>query len=42
MGCDFGLVLSGVVGPSDLPVQPEPAYVAADLETLVDELFEIP
>jgi HAD superfamily hydrolase (TIGR01450 family) len=40
MGCDFGLVLSGVVSRGDLPVRPEPAHVADDLETLVDELLK--
>lgn len=39
VGYDFGLVLSGVVGPGDLPVEPTPRYVAADLMTLVDELL---
>jgi 4-nitrophenyl phosphatase len=39
VGYDFGLVLSGVVGSNDLPVEPTPRYVAADLATLVDELL---
>ena len=30
-----GLVLTGVTRPEDLPVEPAPALVAADLETLV-------
>jgi HAD superfamily hydrolase (TIGR01450 family) len=35
LGADFGLVLSGVTGPGDLPVVPEPDLVAADLAALV-------
>jgi glycerol-1-phosphatase len=36
LGWRFALVLSGVTGPGDLPVDPTPAVVAADLATLVD------
>jgi HAD superfamily hydrolase (TIGR01450 family) len=36
LGWRFALVLSGVTGPGDLPVDPAPAVVAADLATLVD------
>lgn len=36
LGYDFGLVLSGVVGPDDLPVQPDPAIVADNLAAMVD------
>ncbi|NNE74001.1 MAG: HAD-IIA family hydrolase [Acidimicrobiales bacterium] len=35
MGYEFGLVLSGVTGAAALPVQPEPAFIAADLAELV-------
>jgi HAD superfamily hydrolase (TIGR01450 family) len=35
LGYDFGLVLSGVTRPQDLPVEPAPDVVAADLATLV-------
>ena len=35
LGCEFGLVLSGVTKPDDLPVDPSPDLVAADLATLV-------
>jgi 4-nitrophenyl phosphatase len=37
LGYDFGLVLSGVTRPGDLPVQPPPQVVAADLAHLVDD-----
>lgn len=37
VGYDFGLVLTGVVGPDDLPVEPTPRYVADDLLALVLE-----
>jgi glycerol-1-phosphatase len=33
----FGLVLSGVTRPSDLPVEPSPALVGADLSALVKQ-----
>ncbi len=39
LGYDFGLVLSGVTTPSDLPVQPEPAVVAANLGALVERVL---
>lgn len=39
LGYDFALVLTGVVGADDLPVEPSPRFVAADLATLVDELI---
>lgn len=35
LGAAFGLVLSGVTAADDLPVQPEPWLVAADLQSLV-------
>ncbi len=35
LGYDFGLVLSGVTGADDLPVEPTPAVVADDLATMV-------
>jgi HAD superfamily hydrolase (TIGR01450 family) len=35
LGGAFGLVLSGVTHPSDLPVEPHPDFVANDLATLV-------
>jgi 4-nitrophenyl phosphatase len=38
LGYRFALVLSGVTGPSDLPVTPEPDRVAPDLAVLVEEL----
>ncbi len=40
LGYDFGLVLSGATTAAELPVEPEPAWVADDLASLVD-LFEI-
>lgn len=39
VGYDFGLVLSGVVGERDLPVEPSPRFVAPDLAALVDRLL---
>lgn len=36
LGCRFGLVLSGVTSADDLPVEPPPDVVAADLARLVD------
>jgi 4-nitrophenyl phosphatase len=39
-GWRFGLVLSGVTAPADLPVEPVPDIVAADLATLVDQLLQ--
>ena len=38
LGFDFALVLSGVVSSDDLPVEPAPDFIAADLATLVQEL----
>ena len=40
LGYQFGLVLSGVTQPSDLPVHPDPDMTAADLATLVDQLLD--
>jgi 4-nitrophenyl phosphatase len=37
LGYRFGLVLSGVTGPDDLPVSPPPDVVAADLAALVEQ-----
>lgn len=37
LGAPFGLVLSGVTTAAELPVSPEPAWVAADLLQLVDQ-----
>lgn len=39
LGCDFGLVLTGVTAADDLPHDPVPAHVAADLSALVDGLL---
>lgn len=39
LGCRFGLVLSGVTTAADLPIDPTPDLVAADLAALVDELL---
>jgi len=36
VGYRFALVLSGVVGPDDLPVEPEPDLIADDLSSMVD------
>lgn len=38
LGYEFALVLSGVIGPDDLPVSPEPQYCASDLAALVDQM----
>ena len=38
-GWDFGLVLSGVTAEGDLPTDPAPDEVAADLPALVDRLL---
>jgi hypothetical protein len=38
LGVPFVLVLSGVAGPGDEPVDPAPLLVAADLATAVAEL----
>ena len=37
LGAPFALVLSGVTTEADLPVTPEPAWVTADLASLVDD-----
>lgn len=42
LGYRFGLVLSGVVGSADLPVEPTPDVVAADLAALVEAVIESP
>jgi 4-nitrophenyl phosphatase len=39
LGYRFGLVLSGVTGPDDLPVEPTPDLVAPDLAALVDDVL---
>lgn len=39
LGYRFGLVLSGVTGDGDLPVEPPPDAVASDLAALVDDLL---
>ena len=39
LGWRFGLVLTGVTAPTDLPVDPEPDLVAVDLAGLVDLLL---
>lgn len=38
LGYRFGLVLTGVVGPDDLPVEPEPDDVGDDLAALVEAI----
>jgi 4-nitrophenyl phosphatase len=38
VGYDFALVLSGVIGAADLPVEPAPQYVADDLLALVESM----
>jgi 4-nitrophenyl phosphatase len=37
IGAPFALVLSGVTGPGDLPVEPKPARVAANVGAVVDD-----
>ena len=37
MGWSFALVLTGIVGVDDIPVDPEPDVVATDLAALVEE-----
>ncbi len=37
LGFDFGLVLSGVTGRADLPVEPQPEVIGSDLAALVEE-----
>jgi ribonucleotide monophosphatase NagD (HAD superfamily) len=39
LGYKFGLVFSGVTRPEDLPVEPVPDFVAADLAELVSTLL---
>jgi HAD superfamily hydrolase (TIGR01450 family) len=41
LGYRFGLVLSGVTTPADLPVDPVPDVVAADLAALVDPAGQV-
>lgn len=38
VGYDFALVLTGVVGAADLPVDPSPRFVADDILSLLEEL----
>lgn len=38
LGVPFALVLSGVTTESDLPVEPSPAFTAADIGGLVDQI----
>jgi ribonucleotide monophosphatase NagD (HAD superfamily) len=40
LGCDFGLVLTGVTRREDLPIEPAPALVGDDLAALVDALYD--
>lgn len=39
VGYDFALVLSGVIGADDLPVEPAPRFVADDILTLLHDLL---
>jgi HAD superfamily hydrolase (TIGR01450 family) len=39
VGARFALVLSGVTGQADLPVDPKPDVIGADLATVVDQLL---
>jgi HAD superfamily hydrolase (TIGR01450 family) len=39
LGARFALVLSGVTAPTDLPVEPSPDLVAADLAAVADHLL---
>lgn len=39
LGATFGLVLSGVTKPEELPVEPAPDIVGADLAALVDQML---
>ena len=39
LGVPFALVLSGVTAAADLPVDPSPSFVAADLAALVGQLL---
>lgn len=38
LGCPFGLVLSGVTSATDLPVEPAPAFIEADLAAMAARL----
>ncbi len=40
LGYEFGLVLTGVTKAHDLPVQPEPSYIAKSLAELVDTYLD--
>jgi 4-nitrophenyl phosphatase len=42
LGATFALVLSGVTKPADLPVDPSPDVVGADLAAVVDDLLSRP
>jgi HAD superfamily hydrolase (TIGR01450 family) len=39
LGYDFALVLSGVTQAEDLPVEPTPRWVTADLATMIDRVI---
>ncbi|MEM7142020.1 MAG: HAD-IIA family hydrolase [Actinomycetota bacterium] len=39
VGYDFALVLTGVIGADDLPVEPSPRFVAADILELIETLL---
>jgi len=38
LGATFGLVLSGVTRPAELPVEPNPDFVGADLRSIVETI----
>lgn len=40
VGVPFALVLTGVTRPSDLPLDPEPAFVAGDLASVVPKILD--
>ena len=40
LGYEFGLVFTGVTKPEDLPVDPNPQYVASDLAGMVTQVLE--
>ena len=40
LGTRFGLVLTGVTRPNDLPVEPAPSLVGADLAALVRQALD--
>ncbi len=40
LGYRFGLVLTGVTGPDDLPIDPQPAWVADDVARLVPTVLD--